>query len=150
MKFFPHVHVSNCFGTITLNLAVKLVFSVVAACPLSMSDSGSLISFQPSYITETESQNPKNWSPPLQFSQFSSLQAWTSQPHSNIAKSCMHVLSWAVGHQRNSFRSLTKITFFLMVHFIQFVRCTKGEAALQRTQSKPVSEWGIDEVGHWE
>lgn len=62
MKLSPHMlkHVNNSVGTITLNLAVKLVFSIVAACPLSRSDSGSLISFQPSYITEAESQNPKN------------------------------------------------------------------------------------------
>lgn len=107
------MHVSNSFGTVSLNLAVKLVFSIVAACPLSMSDSGSLNSFQPSYITEAESQNPKNWSPPLQFYQFSSgvedIRPALPSPTAALPKAaCM---CSPMGQQNNSFSSLTKITF---------------------------------------
>lgn len=62
MKLSPHMlkHVNDSVGIITLNLAVKLVFSIVATCPLSRSDPGSLFSFQPSYVTEAENWNLKN------------------------------------------------------------------------------------------
>lgn len=133
VKLSPHMlkHINNSVGSINLNLAVKLVSSIVAACPLSRSDSGSLTSFQPSYITEAESQNLKNWSPDLQFYQFTSgAEDFRPAPSSHTATlpkaacTCYPEL-WG----NNPFSSLTENTF-LVIHFIYFVRFTEGEAAL--------------------
>lgn len=108
-------HVNNSVGAVTLNLAVKLVFSIVAACPPWRSDSGCLVVFQPSYITEAVKPKSKELKPsslilPILF-WGRGLQACTFKPYNKIANSCMHLLSWPVGHWNNSFSSLTQNTF---------------------------------------
>lgn len=138
-------YINNSVGTITLNLSTKLVFSVVAACPLWRDDSGSLISFQPTNTTEKEPES-KELKPNIYFfwgGQKTS--ACTSQPHSRIAKICMHMLPWAVGCWNHSFISLTE-NAFLMIHLIYFVHLTESGATFQRTQSKPVSP-GVEASG---